>query len=109
MMKLAVVRILRILRVARVLKITRHFRGMRALAYTLYASWYELQNFVTVALLFMTVISSITFYFERNEPGTLILSIPDALWWSINTFTTVGHGKLVGYLSSKYNSKIYSR
>ena len=92
-LKLAILRLFRILRVARVLKITRHFRGMRALTYTLYASWHDLQIFLTVAMMFITVISTITFYIETScSEGNLIVSIPDGLWWSINTFTTVGYG-----------------
>lgn len=31
---------------------------------------------------------------ERNAPGALITSFPDALWWSITTLTTVGYGDL---------------
>ncbi|PHP52174.1 ion channel [Actinomyces ruminis] len=31
---------------------------------------------------------------ERGAPGASITDFPDALWWSLVTITTVGHGNL---------------
>lgn len=92
MAKLSTLRVLRLLRVARILKITRYNRGMRALLYTIHASSHELSLYLSIALFLNIFISSLMFYFEQDVPGTLIESIPQAMWWSINTFTTVGYG-----------------
>ena len=92
--KLLFLRILRVLRVLRVLKITRYFRELRAIMYTLYASWCDLQNFFLTSMMILLTLSSLIYYIEVDVPGTTIDSIPQAMWWSINTYTTVGVGDI---------------
>lgn len=85
-------RVLRLLQVIRILKVTRYSSGVRALLYTVYMSWRDLQLYVIIVILLNTLVASFTFFFEDGKPGNLLTSIPEAMWWSVNTFTTVGYG-----------------
>ena len=92
MTPLSVLKILRIFRIARILKVSRYSRGMRALIYTLYASRREL-GLLFFIIFIATILSAVlTYYAETNAEQTSLTTIPEALWWSINTITTVGYG-----------------
>ena len=92
MTPLSVLKILRIFRIARILKVSRYSRGMRALIYTFYASRREL-GLLFFILFISTILSAVlTFYAEANSTEKSLTTIPEALWWSINTLTTVGYG-----------------
>ena len=89
---LAVLKMLRIFRIARILKISRYSHGMRALIYTFYASRREL-GLLFFILFISTILSAVlTYYAEMNSTEKSLTTIPEALWWSINTLTTVGYG-----------------
>lgn len=87
---LSIVYVFKIVRLTRLLRLTRFSLGMRALLFTLKSSWPELQTHIIVALLINIFFASFSYFFEVGHPGHLIKSIPESMWWSINTFTTVG-------------------
>ena len=92
MTPLAVLKILRIFRIARILKISRYSHGMRALIYTFYASRRELGLLFFILFISTILSASLTYYAEMNSTEKSLTTIPEALWWSINTLTTVGYG-----------------
>ena len=92
MTPLSVLKILRICRIARILKVSRYSRGMRALIYTLYASRRELGLLFFILFIATVLSAALTYYAEVNADNTSLTTIPEALWWSINTITTVGYG-----------------
>ena len=87
---LSIVYMFKIVRLTRLLRLTRFSVGMRALLFTLKSSWPELQTHITVAILINIFFASFSYFFEVGHPGHLIKSIPESMWLSINTFTTVG-------------------
>ena len=92
MTPLSVLKVLRIFRIARILKVSRYSRGMRALIYTFYASRRELGLFFFILFISTMLSAVLTYYAEMNSKEKSLITIPEALWWSINTLTTVGYG-----------------
>ena len=87
-------RALRILRlVARVARLTRYSSGIRSLTAAVGGRSQELLT--TVGLMLVLLASSLMYFAENDAQPDKFSSIPDAMWWSIVTLTTVGYGDVV--------------
>ena len=85
-------RILRIFRLLRLLKLTRYSPALTII----WAVIVTQRRALTAALLLMGTAlmfsSSIVYVFEHNVQPDKFGSIPETMWWSIATLTTVGYG-----------------
>ena len=89
-------RALRILRlVARVARLTRYSTGIRSLAAAVGGRSQELLTTVGLMLVLLLLASSLMYFAENDAQPDKFSSIPDAMWWSIITLTTVGYGDVV--------------
>ena len=89
-------RALRILRlVARVARLTRYSTGIRSLAAAVGGRSHELLTTVGIMLVLLLLASSLMYFAENDAQPDKFSSIPDAMWWSIVTLTTVGYGDVV--------------
>lgn len=88
-------RMLRILRLLRLFKLTRYSPALSVLLEVLYNESKTLMA-AFVVLLIMLVLSATGIHILESEtqPGAFG-SIPQAMWWSIMTLTTVGYGDVV--------------
>ncbi|MEO1009335.1 MAG: ion transporter [Planctomycetota bacterium] len=89
--RLLVVRTLRVLRVFRVLKLARYLTEARALQMAVYESRHKIAVFLTTVLIINLICSAIMHVVEgpTNDPFS---TMPEAMYWSIITMTTVGYG-----------------
>ena len=85
-------RVLRALRMLRLLKFSRYFKVMNLLLGVLKE---EKQSFLAAMFLLtvaMLVASTGIYLFEKDAQPDKFGSIPEAMWWSIATLTTIGYG-----------------
>ena len=87
----AITRGLRMLRLLRLLKLTRYSTGLQTFGRVLRRCAPELLSALFVMLVMLIFSSSLMFLLERDA-NPKFGSIPDAMWWGIATFTTVGYG-----------------
>ena len=85
-------RVLRAARLLRILKISHYNTALQDLALAIYD---ERKSFVSAIYIFtvtLLITSSLIFFAENSKQPEDFRSIPDAIWWSLITLTTVGYG-----------------
>jgi voltage-gated potassium channel len=88
-------RVLRLLRLLRMLKLVRHSTTFGLLFAVLREEAQSIMALLFVLLLTVTIAGSLMFMIEGPEQPAVFTSIPVAMWWAIETLTTVGYGDIV--------------
>jgi voltage-gated potassium channel len=88
-------RVLRLLRLLRMFKLVRHSTTFGLLFAVLREEAQSIMALLFVLLLTVTISGSLMFMIEGPEQPTVFSSIPSAMWWAIETLTTVGYGDMV--------------
>lgn len=88
-------RVLRLLRMFRLLRASRIADAFAMVIRVLKGKRVELAVALTVVAVAMLVAAGAIYFAERNEPGTQFTSIPHAMWWSVETITTIGYGDMI--------------
>jgi voltage-gated potassium channel len=88
-------RVLRLLRLLRMLKLIRHSTTFGLLFAVLREEARAISALLFVLLLTVTVSASLMYMLESEEQPAVFSSIPAAMWWAIETLTTVGYGDMV--------------
>jgi len=86
---------LRTLRVIRMLKLMRYMSGITLIFDAVRASSKELFTSVSTAVVLWYLASVALFMAENTAQPDKFGSIPEAMWWSVVTMTTVGYGDVV--------------
>ncbi len=88
-------RVLRLLRLLRMLKLVRHSTTFGLLFAVLREESRSISALIFVLLLTVTISGSLMYMLEGEEQPAVFTSIPAAMWWAIETITTVGYGDIV--------------
>jgi voltage-gated potassium channel len=88
-------RVLRLLRLLRMLKLIRHSTTFGLLFAVLREEAQSITALLFVLLLTVTISASLMFMLESSEQPAVFTSIPSAMWWAIETLTTVVYGDMV--------------
>ena len=89
-------RLLRTLRLlAQVARLSRYSSGIRTLARVLHDKGSQLLTVIMVLAVLLLIAASLMFFAEHRAQPEKFASIPQAMWWSVITLTTVGYGDAV--------------
>lgn len=88
-------RVLRLLRLLRMIKLTRHSRVFNLLWSVFRQEGPTIGALIFILTLTLTVSGALAYMVEGEEQPTVFSSIPAAMWWAIETLTTVGYGDMV--------------
>lgn len=90
---LLAVRAFRLLRIFRILKLVKFIGEASQLRAALKASRTKIAVFIYVVLILSVIMGTIMYLVESDEAG--FTSIPQSIYWTIVTLTTVGYGDIV--------------
>jgi voltage-gated potassium channel len=88
-------RVLRLLRLLRMIKLTRHSHVFSLLWAVLREEARAIAALIFVLFLTLTISGALMYMIEGEVQPTVFSSIPAAMWWAIETVTTVGYGDMV--------------
>jgi voltage-gated potassium channel len=89
------IRVLRLLRLLRMLKLTRHSSVFSLLWAVFREEAQSIGALLFILCLTLTISGALAYMVEGNEQPAVFSSIPAAMWWAIETLTTVGYGDMV--------------
>ena len=88
-------RVLRIIRLFRMLKLTRRSSGFAMIWSVLREEAHAISYVVFILCFLLTLSGALMYMIEGDAQPELFSSIPVAMWWAIETLTTVGYGDIV--------------
>lgn len=88
-------RVLRLFRLLRMLKLVRHSTTFGVLLQVLQEEARSIMALLFILLLTVTISGALMYMIEGEEQPAVFTSIPAAMWWAIETLTTVGYGDMV--------------
>jgi len=87
-----IMQVFRIARIMRIFKLARRSVGLQSIAHTVKTSWKDLGLLFLLVGMGMLVFGSLEYYIENEEDGTGFTSIPQGMWWAVQTLTSLGYG-----------------
>lgn len=91
---LIIIRAFRLIRVFRVFKLFNFLSEGRMLMLSIKASGRKILVFFIFVLILAISIGTIMYIIEKDQPGSGFNNIPNSIYWTIVTMTTVGYGDI---------------
>lgn len=88
------IRVLRLVRFLRFFKLGRFLNASKVINNVFKAKKDELSLSVGITLVLIIVASSVMYFVEHDAQPDKFSSIPETMWWSVATLTTVGYGDM---------------
>lgn len=88
-------KILRTLRVLRLFRLTKQSKTFRTVVLILSRCAEDILMLFICFLIACIISASVQYYVECNIPGTAFTSIPQSMWWAIQTLVCLGYGDIV--------------
>lgn len=88
------IRILRLIRFFRFLKLGRYTHASRFIIRVFKEKREELVMSFALTMFLIIIASSIMYFVEHDAQPDKFSSIPETMWWSVATLTTVGYGDI---------------
>ncbi len=88
-------RVLRLLRAVRILKLTRYSPALAIMARVARQESRVIVGALCILIVVMMVASTLIYHLERAVQPEIFGTIPHAMWWAMETLTTVGYGDAV--------------
>lgn len=85
-------RIFRLIRFFRVFKLGRYLNATKIISNVFKSKKEELVLCLLITLSLIVVASSLMYFVEHDTQPDKFSSIPETMWWSVTTLTTVGYG-----------------
>jgi voltage-gated potassium channel len=89
------IRIVRLFRLIRVLKIARYLKALNIIQAVLRERREQIVLSIMFIIFLLVMVSTMMFYVENEAQPELFSSIPETMWWGIETLTTVGYGDMI--------------
>ncbi len=86
------VRIFRLIKFLRVFKLGRYLNATKIISNVFKSKKEELVLCLLITLTLIVVASSLMYFVEHDTQPDKFSSIPETMWWSVTTLTTVGYG-----------------
>jgi voltage-gated potassium channel len=88
------IRILRLFRFFRFLKLSRYMTASKVIGRVFSAKKEELILSLGITIFLIIIASSLMYFTEHDAQPDKFSSIPETMWWSVATLTTVGYGDM---------------
>ena len=89
-----ILRVFRLLRIFRVLKLFSFINEGYLLLQSIRMSLRKILVYFLFVLILVTIVGTLMFMVEGNQPGTQFTDIGTSIYWAIVTLTTVGYGDI---------------
>lgn len=90
-----ILRVLRFLRLFRLFRIGKHSKRMKLVGEILMSIVDDVKELLLCLIIVIIFGGSIVYYAEMDEKWTRFTSIPEALWWAVQTVVVLGYGDIV--------------
>ena len=87
-----IMQVFRIARIMRIFKLARRSVGLQSIAHTVRTSWKDLGLLFSLVAMGMLVFGSLEYFIENDQDDTGFTSIPQGMWWAVQTLTSLGYG-----------------